>query len=106
MAAMILANHIIAVHYNVVYGCRKCLKAVLFMGQTLKLHLKTCPGFLKDDTASSSNQESTQPVTWESPCHVSKHLDTKPNSAKESTSHAKESGFHRECKKSYKKCKD
>ena len=93
-------NHVVIVHYNAAYGCGKCMKAVLLMGQQLKSHLKTCAGISKDDTASSSDREPALPATRESPCHVSKHAkDAKSNSAKESSS-------HKERKKSQKKSKD
>ena len=100
-------NQIVVMHYNMAYGCGKCLKVVLLMGQQLKSHLKTCTGFPKDDTALSSNREPRLPAAQESPCHASKHMkDAKSNSAKESTSHTKESSSHKEHKKSQKKSKD
>ena len=100
-------NHIVIMHYNAACGCSKCLKAVLFMGQHLKSHFKTCAGFSKDDTASSSNQEPVRPVAQDSPCYSSKHAkDAKSDSTKESTSHSMESSSHKEHKKSHKKSKD
>ena len=99
-------NHIVIAHYNAEYGCSKCLKAVLLMGQQLKPHLKTCAGFPKDDTSSSSNREPALPVTQDSPCHSRQHAkDAKSDSAKESTSHTKESGSGKEHKRSHKKYK-
>ena len=56
-------NHFVITHYNAAYGCGKCLKVVLLTGQQAKSHLKSCPGFPKDDTASSSDREPAPPVT-------------------------------------------
>ena len=43
-------NHIICTHYNVSYGCRKCLKEVFLTGQWLTVHIKCCKG-LKTEVA-------------------------------------------------------
>ena len=43
-------NHIICMHYNASYGCRKCLKEVFPTGQWLTLHIKCCKG-LKTEAA-------------------------------------------------------
>ena len=100
-------NHIMVMHYNAAYGCGKCLKVVLLMGQMLKSHLKSCAGFPKDDTTSSSNWKPTQPTAHKSPHCTSKCTkDAKPDGTKESTSHTKESTSHGQCKKFHKKSKD
>ena len=84
-------SHIVFTHYNMAYGCDKCLKAVLLMGQQLKSHLKTCTGFPKDDTASLSDWEPALPATRESLHYLIKCLkNAKSDSAKESTSHIEE----------------
>ena len=56
-------DHIVSAHYNMAYGCSKCLKEVFLLGQQLKTHIKVCTGFLKDDTTSSSDQEPPPPGT-------------------------------------------
>ena len=101
-------NHVVVMHYNVAYGCGRCLKAVLLMGQTLKAHLRSCEGFPKDNTASSSDQESMQHATQESPHHTGQcGKDTKPKNSTKSSSHTKESSSHSsEHKKSKKKSRD
>ena len=37
-------NHIICMHYNVSYGCGKCMNDVFSSGQQLKGHIKCCKG--------------------------------------------------------------
>ena len=37
-------NHIVCMHYNVSYGCRKCLNEVFTTGQQLTMHMKQCKG--------------------------------------------------------------
>ena len=37
-------NHIICTHYDVSYGCRKCLKEVFPSRQQLKVHMRHCKG--------------------------------------------------------------
>ena len=56
-------NHIICMHYNVSYGCGKCLKEVLPTGQWFKVHMKCCKGFkaevAKDKPATSHAKEAS-----------------------------------------------
>ena len=40
-------NHIIIAHYNMSFGCGKCLKLVFKSGQQLKVHKKVCKGSKK-----------------------------------------------------------
>ena len=88
-------NHVMVAHYNVAHGCGGSLKVVLLMGQTLKAHLRSCEGFPKDNTTLSSDQESTQPATQESPHCASQHgKDTKPEGSNKSSSQAKELSSH------------
>ena len=54
-------SHIIGTHYNVVYGCGKCLKEMFLLGQQLKTHIKVCVNLPKYDTTSSSDQEPMLP---------------------------------------------
>ena len=83
-------NHIVSTHYNAAYGCGKCLKLVFLSGQQLKMHLKVCAGFPKNDTPSSSNWECMLPSAQDNPCPSSKHSkETKLGSAKESSYHSK-----------------
>ena len=85
-------NHIAVAHYNMAYGCGKCLKKVFLSGQQLKMHLKVCKGFLKDDIPSSSDQEPMPPGAQDSPhCSSKCSKVTKLNTAKESSSHHKKS---------------
>ena len=43
-------NHIVCTHYNMSYGCGKCLNEVLPTGQWLMAHMKCCKG-LKTEVA-------------------------------------------------------
>ena len=43
-------NHIICMHYNASYGCRKCLKEVFPTGQQLTVHIKCCKGLKMEVT--------------------------------------------------------
>ena len=100
-------NHIIDMHYNTAYGCGKCLNVVSTSGQQLKTHIKTCMGFPKDDTTSSSNKEPMLPGAQDSLCRTSKHSkEAKSDSAKESSSHTKESSSHKGHRKSHEKPMD
>ena len=54
-------NHIICGHYNMNYGCGKCLKEVFTTGQPLKNHMKVCKGLPKEaaNEASTGNMDHT-----------------------------------------------
>ena len=52
-------NHIIIVHYNASYGCRKCLKQAFVLSSALHNHKKVCLGFDKKSTASSNSKPSS-----------------------------------------------
>ena len=54
-------NHIICGHYNVNYGCGKCLKEVFTTGQPLKVYMKVCKGLPKEavDEASTGDEDHT-----------------------------------------------
>ena len=81
-------NHIIGTHYNMAYGCNKCLKEVFLLGQQLKTHIKVCVGFPKDDTTSSSYWEPPLPGTQDSPHQISPHSKgAKSGSTKGPSSH-------------------
>ena len=49
-------NHIICDHYNMNYGCRKCLKEVFTTGQPLKTLMKVCKG-LPEEAADEASVE-------------------------------------------------
>ena len=72
-------NHIICGHYNVNYGCGKCLKEVFTTRQPLKNHMKVCEGLPKDamDEASAGSTDHT-PTTLDKKKHASK--DPSPGS--------------------------
>ena len=61
-------NHIIIVHYNTSYGCRKCLKQVFVSSSALHNHKKVCLGFAKKPTTGSNSKPSRrrqqQPRWW------------------------------------------
>ena len=62
-------NHIICGHYNMNYGCRKCLKEVFTTGQPLKNHMKVCEGLAKEaaNEASAGSMNHT-PTMLEKKC--------------------------------------
>ena len=43
-------NHIVSSHYNVGYGCVKCVEEVFITSQSFKVHFKECDGFSRDCT--------------------------------------------------------
>ena len=51
-------NHIIIVHYNASYGCRKCLKQAFVLSSALHNHKKVCLWFDKKSTAGSNSKPS------------------------------------------------
>ena len=59
-------NHIMCGHYSMAYGCGKCLNKVFLSGQQLKIHIKACAAFPKDDTPLSSDWEPLPPGPQES----------------------------------------
>ena len=52
-------NHIIIVHYNTSYGCRKCLKQAFMPSSALHNHKKVCLGFDKKSAAGSDSKPSS-----------------------------------------------
>ena len=52
-------NHIIIVHYNASYGCRKCLKQVFVLSSTLHNHKKVCLRFNKKPVTGSDSKPSS-----------------------------------------------
>ena len=52
-------NHIIIVHYNISYGCGKCLKQAFMSSSALHNHKKVCLGFAKKPTAGSDSKPSS-----------------------------------------------
>ena len=52
-------NHIIIVHYNTSYGCRKCLKQAFMSSSALHNHKKVCLGFAKKPTTGSNSKPSS-----------------------------------------------
>ena len=60
-------NHIVCGHYDMGFGCRKCLKEVFLSGQQLKMHLKACMGFPKGHTPSSSDRKPGNPMPQQMP---------------------------------------
>ena len=49
-------NHIIIVHYNASYGCRKCLKQAFVLSSALHNHKKVCLRFTKKPAAGSNSK--------------------------------------------------
>ena len=56
---LIYLNHIIIVHYNTSYGCRKCLKQAFVSSSTLHNHKKVCLNFDKKPTKGSDGKPSS-----------------------------------------------
>ena len=52
-------NHIIIVHYNASYGCRKCLKQAFVLSSTLHNHKKVCLRFAKKSMTGSDGKPSS-----------------------------------------------
>ena len=52
-------NHIIIVHYNANYGCRKYLKQAFMSSSALHNHKKVCLRFAKKSTAGSNSKPSS-----------------------------------------------
>ena len=52
-------NHIIIVHYNSSYGCRKCLKQAFVLSSALHNHKKVCLGFVKKPATGSDGKPSS-----------------------------------------------
>ena len=52
-------NHIIIVHYNTSYGCRKCLKQAFVSSSALHNHKKVCLRFTKKPAAGSDSKPSS-----------------------------------------------
>ena len=52
-------NHIIIVHYNASYGCRKCLKQAFMSSSTLHNHKKVCLRFDKKPMTGSDGKLSS-----------------------------------------------
>ena len=72
-------NHIICGHYNMSYGCRKCLKEVFITRQLLKTHMKVCKGLPKEalNEATVGNAECTHTKPEKKKCTTK---DPSPNS--------------------------
>ena len=79
-------NHIVFTHYNVNYGCGKCLKEVFPTGQWLKVHLKHCKGLkaeaAKDKPAISNAKGASSSSSSKKKKHWTKSQqpDSQPNS--------------------------
>ena len=43
-------NHIMSFHYNVGYGCGKCVEEVFITSQSFKVHFKECDGLSHNST--------------------------------------------------------
>ena len=52
-------NHIIIVHYNASYGCRKCLKQAFVSSSALHNHKKVCLRFEKKPVKGSNSKPSS-----------------------------------------------
>ena len=50
-------NHIIIAHYNVSYGCWKCLKQAFVSSSALHNHKKVCIGFVTKKSAAGSDSK-------------------------------------------------
>ena len=50
-------NHIICVHYNANYKCRKCLDEVFINGQQLSKHMKCCKGLMSYDVGKPTSSQ-------------------------------------------------
>ena len=50
-------NHIIIAHYNVSYGCGKCLKQAFILSSALHNHKKVCIGFVAKKSATGSDSK-------------------------------------------------
>ena len=65
-------NHIICGHYNMNYGCGKCLKEVFTIGQPLKNHMKVCKVLPKEAVnGASAGSGDHIPTTLEKKKHTS-----------------------------------
>ena len=76
-------NHIMSVHYDVGYGCSKCVEEVFITSQSFKVHFKECDGLSHDstDTGGSPHCSPCRLVKDKSPCkrqeQPSKKVSTK-----------------------------
>ena len=43
-------NHIVSFHYDMGYGCSKCVEEVFITSQSFKVHFKECDGLSRDST--------------------------------------------------------
>ena len=63
-------NHIVLFHYNVGYGCGKCVEEVFITSQSFKVHFKECDTLSCDSTnmGRSPRHSPRRPAKDESPC--------------------------------------
>ena len=63
-------NHIMLFHYNVGYGCGKCVEEVFITSQSFKVHFKECDSLSHDSTnvGGSPRRSPHGPAKDESPC--------------------------------------
>ena len=63
-------NHIMLFHYDVGYGCGKCVEEVFITSQSFKAHFKECDGLSRDSTdiGGSLHHSPHRPAKDESPC--------------------------------------
>ena len=63
-------NHIVLFHYDVGYGCSKCVEEVFITSQSFKVHFKECDGLSRDSTDAGKSPHCSphQPAKDESPC--------------------------------------
>ena len=63
-------NHIVSFHYDVGYGCSKCVEEVFVTSQSFKVHFKECDGLSHNSTnvGRSLHHSPHRPVKDESPC--------------------------------------
>ena len=63
-------NHIVSFHYDMGYGCSKCVEEVFITSQSFKVHFKECDGLSHNSTnaGGSPHRSPCQLVKDESPC--------------------------------------
>ena len=63
-------NHIVSFHYDMGYGCGKCVEEVFITSQSFKVHFKECDGLFCNSTnvGGSPRCSPHRPAKDESPC--------------------------------------
>ena len=63
-------NHIVSFHYDVGYGCGKCVEEMFITSQSFKVHFKECDSLSRDstDAGGSPHHSPCGPAKDESPC--------------------------------------